>query len=514
MVTARQCCGALGVLALAAAMEVQTMAANGQDRTRGRVIYNLDCSEFFVGTFGPNTPATIDQFVAEHAAAGVTDLFVNVNAQRTNYRSAVWEADWDGLDPAAADPAKAGWFLNSRRLWEQGCDYPERMLASARRHRIGAWISLRMNDAHLPNQPEHRFHSTFWREHPDWRLANSALDYEQAAVREHYLNLVREVCERYDIDGLELDYLRFWLYFRPGREHQGVRIMTEFVQNVRRCATAAAARLGHPVALAVRVPSTPWIARRHGLDAVGWARAGLVDLVIAAPWWESANSDIPVETWKGLLQGTGVEVALSLEDGIGSGGSGRRTMTPEEMRGILLSGWQRGADAVYFFNLFTGPFQYWPRPVHDRLLRDAGSAAALRLGPRRHPLTLTAPWAAGEPGSARPLPSGGRQATFRLHIGPAPGAGQRPRIELKATDRDTPLAVFVNDIACEWFGLVEPEHVRAAGCKPPEAGMRHAYSIPAEALRDGYNLVEFRADEDVTVTWLEIAVDPVPGETP
>ncbi len=34
-----------------------------------RVIYNLDCSEFFVGTFGPVVPETIDKWVDAHAAA-------------------------------------------------------------------------------------------------------------------------------------------------------------------------------------------------------------------------------------------------------------------------------------------------------------------------------------------------------------------------------------------------------------------------------------------------------------
>ena len=70
---------------------------------QGRVIYNLDCSEFFVETFGPIAPETIDSFVDTHVPLGITDLFINVNAKRTNYRSEVWEADWDGYDPNADD---------------------------------------------------------------------------------------------------------------------------------------------------------------------------------------------------------------------------------------------------------------------------------------------------------------------------------------------------------------------------------------------------------------------------
>ena len=55
-------------------------------KSEHRVIYNLDCTEFFVGSFGPVVPETIDKFVDDHAAAGITDLFINVNARRTTHQ--------------------------------------------------------------------------------------------------------------------------------------------------------------------------------------------------------------------------------------------------------------------------------------------------------------------------------------------------------------------------------------------------------------------------------------------
>ena len=495
----------------------------------GRVIYNLDCHEFFVDTFGPITPETIDKWVDTHAALGVTDLFINVNDQRTNYRSDVWESVWDGYDPNLGDdqPFFAGiaperrfetaFFKNVYSLYKQGCDYPKRMIDRARHNSLKAWISLRMNDAHRPNRPDHPFHSTFWKSHPQWRLSNGGLDYEQPHVRGHYMKLIREVCSRYDIDGLELDFQRFWLYFRPGREHEGVKLMKVFLQDARQATQAAAKRLGHPVELAVRVPSTPWIARRHGLDAAAWAKAGLVDLIVAGSFWPSTNSDIPVEAWKGSLIGTDVEVAVHLEDGINSGASGRRTMTHEEMRGILLSAWYRGADAVYFFNLFTGPYQRWPRQDHDRLLTDAGSYEALSLGPRRHALTLTSPWSQGEPGPgkispdyllSKLLPYTGMQGVFRLHIGPKPVAKQNTRIELAVPEYDKPLDVLLNGIPCSWAGLVEPEHIKTSGWTTQPQPKRHVYDVPPDAVSEGYNLIEVRADQNVTITWVEIAIMP------
>ena len=490
--------------------------ALGNDVARpGRVIYNLDCTQLFVGSFGPVVPETIDKFVDEHAATGISDLFINVNAKRTNYRSDVWEAYWDGYDPDfdddqpffdGLDPKRrfeTGLFKAMYGLHQQRCDYPKRMISAARRNKLKAWISLRMNDDHNPHLADHPAHSTLWRSHPEWRL-KYGLDYEQPEVREHYLKLVWEVCNRYDLDGLELDFVRFWLYFRPGREHNGVKLMTAFIEEAREATGTAANRLGHPVELSVRVPTTPWIARRHGLDAISWAKAGLVDLIVVSPFWPSLDSDVPIETWKGQLIGTNVPIAVALESGMHSGNA-NRTATHEEMRGVTLSGLARGADAVYFFNLFTGPYHRWQRDDHDQLLKDAGSWTALCTATRRHALTITRPWAEGEPGKDRALPHTGSNATFRIHSGPKPLRGQHARIELVVTDYDPPLDVRLNNITCPWAGIVEPEHVKASGWQEP-AARRHTYDVPVDAIADGYNLIQISAEQDVTITWVEISV--------
>ena len=259
-----------------------------------------------------------------------------------------------------------------------------------------------------------------------------------------------------------------------------------------------------PEEQAVRVPTTPWIALRHGLDAVAWAKAGLVDLIISGPFWPTVDSDIPIETWKGLLIGTNIPVAVGLESGMHSGALSRQ-VTHEEMRGVITSGLHRGADAVYFFNLFTEPYQYWPREDHDQLVRDAGSYAALSAGPRRHVVTMTRPWALGEPSEDRQLPYTGTHGVFRLHIGPKPAAQRNVRIELIVPEHDEPLDVRLNGIPCPWSGLVEPEHVKASGGKKPEP-KRHVYNVPPHAISDGYNLIEAVAPKDVTINWVEIAV--------
>ncbi len=101
-----------------------------------------------------------------HAAAGITDLLINVNGQRTNYRSDVWEAMWEGYDPnlridqpffAEIDPKRrmgpdaceAKMYMDILAFHKQGGDHPKLMIDRARHNKLKAWISLRMNDGHL-----------------------------------------------------------------------------------------------------------------------------------------------------------------------------------------------------------------------------------------------------------------------------------------------------------------------------------------------------------------------------
>ncbi len=69
-------------------------------------------------------------------------------------------------------------------------------------------------------------------------------------------------------------------HFNNDEIDNGREIMTDFMRAVRRKTQATAARLGHPVQLAVRVPPRPEFAHGVGLDAVAWPREGLVDMVI------------------------------------------------------------------------------------------------------------------------------------------------------------------------------------------------------------------------------------------
>ena len=180
-------------------------------------------------------------------------------------------------------------------------------------------------------------------------------------------------------------------------------------------------------------------------------------------------------------------------------------MTHEEMRGVFLGAWHRGADAVYFFNLFTGPYQNWPRDDHDRLIRDAGLYEALRAAPRRHVLSIISPWSTGETRAARLLPYSGKHGVFRLYTGPKPEPDQQVQVEL-VLPQTQQVEVKVNDMTCPGSFLIQPDHIAASGWTGAQLGARQAFRVPTDVLGDGYNLIEVFATEDATIKWVEISV--------
>ena len=502
---------ALRTAALVSALSGFAAAAEGLPKKteKARLLYNLDYDALSGGFFSPVGPQTIDACVDYLASAGVTDLFICINNQRANFRSKAWESVWDGLDPEggdeqpffakmpASDQTTREFCRSFYRLHEQGCDYPERMLARARKMHVAGWVSVRMNDAHFGGQPHHPYHSTFWREHPAWHLADGGgqgeeLDYARPEVRAHYLALLREMCEGYDLDGLELDFMRFPVFFHPAQWRQGGELMNGFVREARSLTRQASQRLGHPVRLAVRVHVYPWTSKRLGLNAVAWAREGLVDLITVAPWYTSIQSDVPLETWRGLLAGTKAELALCLEGGIDSGAGGRRVPTPEEARGVCLAALHRGADSMYLFNWYGDAYTTWPRADYTAFLQAARTYDTLAKLPRRHPVTTADPFTQEGEFAVQPsLPLKAARTLFRINIGPRPTAGQKAYVELLTDVAAAPGRVLLNNV----------------GCTPVGAdGLRRIYEAPADAADEGANLVTVEAGGNVALTWVEIAI--------
>jgi hypothetical protein len=95
-------------------------------------------------------------------------------------------------------------------------------------NRVEVFWSLRMNDIHDSMPGCEWLMPRFKREHPEYLLGKpdqirlpmsdprywwSAFNYERPEVREYVYRMIEDVCARYDVDGVELDWFRSPLLF-------------------------------------------------------------------------------------------------------------------------------------------------------------------------------------------------------------------------------------------------------------------------------------------------------------
>ncbi|MCK4324873.1 MAG: hypothetical protein KAW89_10105 [Armatimonadetes bacterium] len=232
-----------------------------------------------------------------------------------------------------------------------------------------AFASVRMNDVHDSFIPG--WQTTWKKQHPEllvdtqgmlpsMQLYTTAQDFTHEQVRQRKLEIIQEICQRYDVDGFELDYIRHPVMFsrvmrgEPATQ-QEVEIMTTLMRRIRQLTDEAAARRARPVLLSARVPDSFELAMNIGLDLKTWLEQDLVDILIAGGGY--APFTLPVTQFTQMAHQYEVPVypcinlsaALNVSDGA----------YLECVRALAANWYQAGADGIYLWNLgtpFIAPF--------------------------------------------------------------------------------------------------------------------------------------------------------------
>ena len=497
----------------------------------------------------------VDRYATDTGVAGV--LF-NVNVQRALFDSRVWEPVWHGYDPEGPDdqlmlrflsekgrsltPDQRGrwWIHNLWLLKNRGIDHPKVWLDRCRHHGIEGWLTMRMNDCHLNPEREAFWHCTLWKERPDLHRATyrdegwfeSAFDYGKPEVVEHHLALLRELFERYDLNGIELDWVRWIKNFAPGGEVAGREILNDFLREARRLADAAAVRLGHPVALGVRLPSHLQGAWAWGYDVFTWAREDLVDQIILAPFLEQTCFEFDLALWRNVF-GDRVRFITQIDSAMHAYPTGGAVHDYQLLFGGSAAALHDGADGIALFNECyrvnpnDGRAASFPGLVDD-LLHNSGDLDRLRDKPRRQavsyhqvpgpgmalpvalPVPLLRPPAAYDLGRFR------ETISLRIPLGPKP---ERLAVSLKIgfdASAESPgpdeFAIWVNarPVSGGVVGDTEarPEPARTRRPFPESVAHLLEWTISSDALLDGINIVEILPPQIAgSIVWAELCVD-------
>ena len=232
----------------------------------------------------------------------------------------------------------------------------------AHNHGMEAFASVRMNDVHDSFMGPNAM--TVWKlTHqellvdtrgtlPEFELYTTAQDFSHREVHDRKLEIIGEICDRYDVDGFELDYIRHPVLF--SRRMRGepctpdeIEIVTSLMQEIRGLTDAAAARRGRPLLIAVRVPDTFGRCLDNGMDVQAWLDRDLTDIIIAgggySPW------RMPAAAWVEAARPHGVPVYPCANVGWGP--------PLPVARGLAANWYRAGTDGVYFWNLAT-PFEF------------------------------------------------------------------------------------------------------------------------------------------------------------
>jgi hypothetical protein len=333
-----------------------------------RFIYNNDGTEILGNrwhNFRPLTIEDVHSYVDVVANSPVTTFMICSGSMLTYYKSQ-YERSLGSLpegqnpdignDPVLAENMQK-YDQNYKALQDQNTDIVELCVNRAKEKVMEAFISMRMNDLHFTDPKLYcpSAQSDFWLQHPELRMGNypgwnadGALNFAHKEVRQYKLNLIREQCERFDIDGIELDFMRFIVYFpyQTGRDY--LQVMTDFLKKARQITNQIGEKRGRPLLLAVRVPARMKLSLEKGLDVPNWADQNIIDMITVSSHW-LGDPTLPVREFKEALGKTNIPVYASLESGQYNPYQFRTNGTYRAVAAHCLN---QGADGIYLFNFF------------------------------------------------------------------------------------------------------------------------------------------------------------------
>jgi D-amino peptidase len=400
---------------IAIAMIVLATGPSRAEEPKPRIVFNDDAQML---SETPQTGATefVKKWLDNEAAAVPfsTYVFLAATPDICTYDGKAGETYGDRFGPGYS----TGWAAGIRALRAEGTDALK--VVTEHLHAKGKQVlaAIRMSDTHHrsiehtnPLCPKFAIeHPQFVIKQPDGRTNETALDYSHAEVREHRVGIMREIAEEYNVDGLELNFVRWAKHFPRDKGREQAPVMTKYVGRIRELLDVAAKkRRRDRLTLGVRVPESIdacWLA---GVDIESWVKRGWIDYVVISTW-NNTDPQLPVGEFTRFTKPAGVDTIVVMGNMIGSIYSGPPSildrliamsakhktnsylgmlLTESEARGAAANYYTAGADSISFWNVgihFGSEVTAAP-PQQARIARwtqAVQSKASVFAGPRTY----------------------------------------------------------------------------------------------------------------------------------
>lgn len=403
-----------------------------------------------------------------------------------------------------------------------GGDLVADFTVACRKHGMAPFVSFRVNDSHhkqlvdADKSPGAEkvivdAFDRFYKEHPELRIGDCLRRWDLRVynwifpeVRRRKLALIEELCENYDIDGFELDFMRFSNYFDvfSTNAEERVAIMVAFVKAVR-AALDRTAQNGQRRWLCVRIPQFLELHGRLGIDMPRFAAAGVDMFNLSSTYLTDQQSDLTLA--RKLVPDASLFLEMTNTVSLGQSSdaatcdgdnySFRRT-TCEQLHSTAHLAYARGADGVSLFNFVyyrqhgegsgRGPFHEPPFDALEKL----SDPAWLAQRPQHYFLGYS--W---EDWPKRQVPRtillNGQWLNLLMDMEPAPKAAGVLRFHMLDNVRNMDIDLTLNGkLLKRRQDVSEPFENDYPKLSRPEQIM--AWDVPSGAARSGVNVIEGR----------------------
>lgn len=339
-----------------------------------RIIHNNDGTDALANMWFNRKPnlsrADINRYVDIVADSKVVTTFMMcTGSDFVYYRSKYERAFGDDLDgkldcKGSESERKAfkNYYNNMLSLEKEGTDIIDASLSRAKERGMEAFITFRVNDLHFADTSTNCrvSYPDFWYNNPQYYTGDNsqgmnsgrALDFTHQEVRNHKLNLIREQLEKYEqIDGYDLDFMRFIVLFKTGDGPKKAHLITEFVRSVRDMVDSVSSVRGKKILLSARVPITVKGSLEKGLDVREWNRLGLLDFISIGAHWRGETAT-PIAKFKADFF-AGMQQNIPVYGSIDDGGYQPREFFSDGMyKGMASHILGQGGDGLYLFNYY------------------------------------------------------------------------------------------------------------------------------------------------------------------
>ena len=237
-----------------------------------------------------------------------------------------------------------------KKWWDQGIDPVRIFDEETKKRNIESFCSYRINGTDM-NLIQPLSKPLLKDSHPEWLIRTweayknpGYWNFAIPEVRDYKVEILREIAENYDFDGIEIDFARIPICLPLEHQWENRQHLTKFMRAVRRMTLEVAQQRGRPLLIATRVPENLVGCHFDGMDVEAWSRENLVDIFVLG----NRSLDADIQGFRRITEGTSIKLYPCHD--VHHASDGYEQPIIEVHRGVFANWMQQGADGIQTFN--------------------------------------------------------------------------------------------------------------------------------------------------------------------